>query len=86
MKAIKTQYVCPTNTRGSRIRATCEGGHSIAIPYGSHNDPHKAACDALRVKMGWGLECPMISGGMPDGSTCWVLLPGEFWPDPKVQP
>jgi len=84
MKAIRTQYLGPTNTRGSRIKATAEGGHSISVPFGSFDDPHKAACDALRVKLGWGLECPMVSGGLPDGSTCWVFVPVEHWPDPPA--
>jgi len=88
VKAIRTQYMGPTNTRGAQIKATCEGGHSLTLPfhYGADDQGHKAACDALRVKLGWGLECPMVSGGLPDGSTCWVFVPVEHWPDPKVQP
>ena len=56
MKAITTRYLGPTNFRGSRIKATDDDGNSVTIPYPyelSGEDVHRAAADALCVKMGW---------------------------------
>lgn len=33
MKAIQTRYLGCTNTKGSRIKAWAEGGHSVTIGY-----------------------------------------------------
>ena len=43
MQAIETKYLPATNTRGSRIKATCERG-SITIPY-----PHELSGDACHI-------------------------------------
>jgi hypothetical protein len=48
-QAITTKYLCPTNTRGARIKASCQSGSRI----GSWDDAlsadenHVAACAAL---------------------------------------
>lgn len=52
MQAILTKYLCATNTRGSRIKASCERG-SITISYPdelSGDAVHIAAKDALVAK------------------------------------
>lgn len=55
MQAIETKYLGPTNTRGSRIKATCEAG-SITIPYGNgnteecHIEAAKALCNKLTFR------------------------------------
>jgi len=75
MQAIITKYLAPTNTRGARIKASCQAG-SITVPYDGEN-PHEAACNALRAKLGWGeaTHGKMISGGTPDGrGDCFVFL------------
>jgi hypothetical protein len=49
MQAITTKYLSATNTRGSRIKATCDRG-TITIPYPhdlSGDDVHTAAVRAL---------------------------------------
>ena len=56
MKAIKTTYSGPTNTRGSRITACDMDGNRITIgyPYNfSGMDCHAKAAWALCKKMGW---------------------------------
>ena len=57
MKAIKTKYLAPTNTRGSRIKASDLDGNNITITYSSNldiEDAHAEAARALIDKMGWG--------------------------------
>jgi hypothetical protein len=54
-QAIETKYMGPTNTRGSRIKATAAAG-SVMVPFDYQLNPdgnHKAAADALIAKMGW---------------------------------
>jgi hypothetical protein len=49
MQAIQTKYLPATNTRGSRIKATCERG-SVTIPYPdelSGDAVHRHAAAAL---------------------------------------
>jgi hypothetical protein len=55
MNAIQTRYFGPSNTRGSRIKATCETG-SITIGYPhelSDMACHALAAKALVKKLGW---------------------------------
>lgn len=55
MQAIRTKYLGPTNTRGARIKATCEAG-SLTISYLYHlstNDMHRKAAFELMEKLGW---------------------------------
>lgn len=57
MKAIRTKYNGPTDTRGSRISATDEDGNRVTVPYDhaeNSNGNHDAAALALCAKMGWG--------------------------------
>ena len=68
MKAITTKYYGPTNTRGSRIRATDHDGHSVTVPYDyskSHTDVHAVAALALCKRMNWTGE--LIAGHTNDG-------------------
>lgn len=75
MKAIKTQYLGPTNTRGSRILAsTGEKGQRLYLAeWGSLSIGAAQALAALRLceKMGWPLD--MVGGGFPDGTMAWVF-------------
>jgi hypothetical protein len=88
MQAIRTNYIPPTNKRGSRIKASCERG-SITVPFehGAH-DAHEVAAVALiarfleedfkergepKEKNPW--SRPFVSGGLPDGSNAFVFLP-----------
>ena len=52
MKIIKTKYVKPTDTKGSRIKAIA-GGFSVTVPYDcslSDVDLHYSAVKALVLK------------------------------------
>lgn len=53
MQAIKTKYLGPTNSRGSRIKAECMAGSiTIPYPYGENEEEaHRTACDALCEKL-----------------------------------
>ena len=71
MKAIKTTYHGPTDTRGSRITASDTDGNSITIPYPhefSGAECHAQAAIALCRKMGW--RGDLIAGGLRD---CYVF-------------
>jgi hypothetical protein len=68
MKAIKTKYKGPTNTRGSRIIASDEDGNKVTISYPyelSGEDCHLKAANALCAKMGWTGE--LIGGSLKNG-------------------
>ncbi len=59
MKAITTKYLGPTNTRGSRIKASDGDGNSITVSYPyelSGEDVHRKAAQALADKMHWAGE------------------------------
>jgi hypothetical protein len=81
MQAIYTKYLPATNSRGSRIKATCDAG-SITIPYPyelSGDEVHRAAAKALCVKLtaknvaAYGgkpeddtWQLPFVTGGLPN--------------------
>ena len=70
MQAIRTKYLGPTDTRGSRIRASCDAG-SITIPYPhelSGQAVHRAAVDALLIKLDWASDQMHQDGPMLGGS------------------
>ena len=55
MQAIETRYCGPTDTKGSRIRASCEGG-TVYVSYGhtlNSEGNHYAAVKKLCDKLGW---------------------------------
>lgn len=69
MLAIITKYIAPTNSRGSRIRASASTG-SVTIGYDDEFDVeknHHAAALALATKMGWEKYGKLISGGTETG-------------------
>jgi len=74
MQAIITKYLCPTNTRGARIKATCAAG-SVTIDYPhelSGMDCHAKAAYALLAKMHWGYK--LMGGQLPSGDYAFVLV------------
>jgi hypothetical protein len=59
MQYIKTKYLCPTDHKGSRIKATASGGQTLTIPYDhalSSDDLHVKAALALAARLGWSGE------------------------------
>lgn len=55
MQAIETKYLSATNSRGSRIKASCAAG-SVTIPYPhelSGQAVYRLAAETLVKKLGW---------------------------------
>ena len=70
MKAIKTKYKGPTDTRGSRIIASDGDGNRITISYPyelSGEAVHRKAAEALCDKMGWTGKKSLVSGSLKNG-------------------
>lgn len=82
--AICTQYRGPTDTRGARIRVTCEHQTAKTYPY-----PHElnqgeahASCAAMYAQEhGWA-EGHWVGGALPDGKGyAFVRTIHDLWPD-----
>ena len=90
MQAIQTNYIPATNSRGSRIKATCDRG-SLTIPYPhdlSGEEVHREAVRQLVAKFiaedvksygpkstGAPWNWPFVTGGLPkEGGYCHVLV------------
>jgi hypothetical protein len=77
MQAIITKYFGPTNSRGSRIKATCAAGSvTISYPYElSGQACHRAAADALVQKMDWNDAHygGLLGGQLPSGEYVFVF-------------
>jgi len=71
MQAIRTRYYGPTNTRGSRIVASCEAGR-VSMGYNhalNIEGNHAAAARLLLAKFGWN---GVYHGGVYDHDHYWV--------------
>lgn len=74
MQAIITKFLPCTNTKGSRIKATCQAG-SIIIDYPhelSGMDCHAKAAYALLSKMHW--DYKLVGGQLPSHDYAFVML------------
>jgi hypothetical protein len=64
MIAIETKYLGPTNSFGSRIKASTELGHSVTVPYPHERnegaEAHSVAAVALAHKAGWTALGPLV--------------------------
>lgn len=80
MLAITSKYHGPTDTSGSKVRATVNG-KSAAVPWASELDSepnHRAAVVALCDKLGWDAD-RFFGGAMTDGRWAWVpVFPYEW--------
>lgn len=79
MKAIRTKYTGPTDTRGARIIASTEDRNRCSIPYPhelNQTEAHAFAARTLCEKMGWDGE--MVGGGLGNDMV-WVFT-SEFSP------
>jgi len=66
-QAITTRYIGPTNTRGSRVKATASAG-SVTLHWDdalNSEQNHNRAAEALANKFKW--KGTYYGGGMPDG-------------------
>lgn len=81
-KAIFTKFSPATNSRGSRIIATAEGGLRVVANYEHalyHDDRHGFAAFQLAKKYGW--HGFYKSGSGPKGETVWVCVSQDGrWP------
>lgn len=76
MQAIQTKYLGPTNTKGARISARCDAKR-IVLPWDYSLDAHKnhaRAAHELAQQLGWLDRWDLVSGSLPDGSQCHVLV------------
>lgn len=78
-QAIVTKYFGPTNSRGSRIKASADAG-TVYVPYDyalNVEENHAAAARKLAEKFGWTTENygQIIQGGMPGGGYVFVEMP-----------
>jgi hypothetical protein len=62
-QAITTKYLCPTNHRGARVKATAQAGSvTVSWDYALNADGnHTAAAQALAEKMGWNRTSPLAN-------------------------
>ena len=75
MKAIRTRYSGPTNTRGSRIHATDSDGNQVSVPHPyhlHHEDAHKLAAYTLMQKMKWP---NVLQNGSFGHDEYWTMYP-----------
>lgn len=75
MQAIQTKFLGPTNSRGSRIKATCAAG-SRTVEYDhamNVEENHCYAAQMLQEKLGWLSHGELAFGTLSDGSFVHVL-------------
>ncbi len=72
-QAIQTRFLGPTNSRGARVRATCEAGSvTVAWDHALHiGENHVAAAKALAAKLEW--DGNWQGGSISDGY-CFVMI------------
>lgn len=78
MKAIRTRYTGPTDTKGARIIATDGDRNRKVVGYDhslSSEEMHRAAAEALRDKMGW--TGNLIQGGLGNDYV-FVFAPDDY--------
>ena len=77
MQAIHVKFLCPTNFKGSRYKATCQAGSvTVHSDHGLNPSQNAArAAIALCVKLDWTGE--LVEGGLPDGSYAFVFTSGD---------
>jgi hypothetical protein len=86
MLAITSKYHGPTDTRGSKVRATGFRG-TVTVPYDSALDSeanHRAAVVALCEKLGWDAD-RFFGGAMVDGRWAWVPVFTYEWEQRKKE-
>jgi hypothetical protein len=85
MQAIVTKYLGPTNSRGARVKATCQAG-SLTLPWDDALDVeenHDKVALAFARKLGWVSQTSgheyseerLYGGGLPSGEgNAYVLV------------
>jgi len=82
MQAIRTRVLLPTNTKPTRIKASCAAG-SITIPYSYEGDTqtcHAEAAMQLVRKLGWEHTYIWVCGQLDNGDYCFVgNVPEQYY-------
>lgn len=79
-QAIVTKFMPPTNTKGSRIKATC-AAKSVTVAWVDHlntTDNHREAIRVILQKLGWGGS--WVVGSLPGGGYVAVNAGGFYGP------
>jgi len=74
MQTVTTYYLCPTNFRGSRIKAITSGKSSVVLDWDdslNSDENHVLALKAICKKLNWTVRTWSI-GHLHDGSTVFV--------------
>ena len=80
MLAITTRYCGPTDSRGSRIVASCDGKRAT-VPYDSAlegEENHRQAVIALCDRLGWD-HMRFFGGNLRAGTWAWVPVFTYDW-------
>lgn len=83
MQAIRTRYCAPTNTRGSRIAASCNAGRLVVDmehEFGIEEN-HFLAAKLLAEKLGWWTEESCAGRRIQDGRVAYGELVTGSLPD-----
>lgn len=76
MVAIETKYLGPTERHGSRYVATACTGNRVCLRADTalrDEENHARVAKALRTKLNWGKDKPMVGGGTKAGMA-WVFV------------
>lgn len=76
-QAISTKYIGPTNTRGSRVKATSASGHTLTLAWADELDVdanHRYAAGELATKLQW---AGTWHGGATEAGYCFVCVDGD---------
>ncbi len=81
MQAIVTKWLGPTNTKGSRIRVTCQA-KTMIVPWDDGlgvEENHKKAAATLIAELGWETDCypRWYAGALPDGTGYAIVFSTE---------
>ena len=77
MQAIETKILPATNTKGTRVKATCQA-KSIIRSTGQISESldkyQRTVAIELAAEMGWLDYCDIVSGWLPSGNGCHVMV------------
>ena len=75
LATITTKYLGPSNTRGARVKATCQAGNvTMGWDYDHDQDEnHRAAAVALAAKVNWDENYPDMVGGWTETGAVFVF-------------
>ncbi len=74
MQAIRTKTLPPTDTKGQRVKASCQAKSvTVAWDYAwSREQNHREAAAQLAAALGWAGDWQ--GGWLPDNTGCFVMI------------